>query len=171
MNAKMTAVALTMALGFSTGAAHAAQSELYSNNGHTLKVGDTLTDTGSKSFSDAFNFTESFSGHITGATFTAVNGKFTSITLNAFDTSTNKYDTLVSTGLIQTNGTDVFGKVNFNANTQYQFDITGTFNGIKGSHATLVGTVSAVPEPTEGALLLSGIGLLGFIAARRSKAN
>jgi hypothetical protein len=31
----------------------------------------------------------------------------------------------------------------------------------------LSGSVSPVPEPTEGALLLSGIGLLGFIAARR----
>lgn len=29
--------------------------------------------------------------------------------------------------------------------------------------------VSPVPEPTEGALLLSGIGLLGFIASRRKK--
>lgn len=31
-------------------------------------------------------------------------------------------------------------------------------------------TLSPVPEPTEGALLLSGIGLLGFVASRRKKA-
>jgi len=30
-------------------------------------------------------------------------------------------------------------------------------------------TISPVPEPTEGALLLSGLGLMGFIAARRNR--
>jgi len=30
-------------------------------------------------------------------------------------------------------------------------------------------TISPVPEPTEGALLLSGLGLFGFIAARRGR--
>ena len=35
---------------------------------------------------------------------------------------------------------------------------------------TLSTSVAAVPEPTEGALLLSGVGLLGFVAARRKTA-
>jgi len=34
-----------------------------------------------------------------------------------------------------------------------------------------IGTVAAVPEPGEWALMLSGFGLVGFIAARRKKMN
>ncbi len=48
----------------------------------------------------------------------------------------------------------------------YFLDITGT---AKSKNSVYNGnlTISPVPEPTEGVLLLSGIGLLGFIAARR----
>lgn len=51
----------------------------------------------------------------------------------------------------------------------YELIFSGTeANGKKG---TITGnfTITPVPEPTEGALLLSGLGLFGFIAARRSR--
>jgi len=51
---------------------------------------------------------------------------------------------------------------------KYTLDITSNV----GSNSPISGynflvTAAPVPEPTEGALLFSGIGLLGFIAARR----
>jgi len=50
----------------------------------------------------------------------------------------------------------------------YDLRITGTPIGIGGYYTGAVTVTAApVPEPTEGALLLSGLGLLGFIAARR----
>lgn len=47
----------------------------------------------------------------------------------------------------------------------------GTLNGnlTASASAYSLSNVSAVPEPTESALMLSGIALLGFIAARRKK--
>ncbi len=48
----------------------------------------------------------------------------------------------------------------------YFLDITGTAQSANSKYNGNL-TISPVPEPTEGALLLSGIGLLGFIAARR----
>ncbi len=46
--------------------------------------------------------------------------------------------------------------------------ITGTDNYLEG--VRLEGTVSAVPEPGEWALMLGGLSLMGFIAMRRAKA-
>jgi hypothetical protein len=45
------------------------------------------------------------------------------------------------------------------------FTISGLHNGLSNYRA--YNNISPVSEPTEGALLLSGIGLLGFIAIRR----
>jgi hypothetical protein len=60
---------------------------------------------------------------------------------------------------------------NITAATDFALQINGITIG-RGEHATknLSGwysTISPVPEPTEGALLLSGLGLMGFIATRR----
>ena len=52
----------------------------------------------------------------------------------------------------------------------YTLDISTTLGaGAPRSGYSLTSSVTPVPEPTEGALLLSGIGLLGFIAARRGR--
>jgi hypothetical protein len=45
----------------------------------------------------------------------------------------------------------------------------GNPTGVRAEFTSSISNISPVPEPTEGALLLSGVGLLGFIAARRSK--
>jgi len=55
--------------------------------------------------------------------------------------------------------------------------LTGSFNlvdaaqtGLSGTYSLTISNVSAVPEPESYALLLSGLGAVGFVAARRRKA-
>ena len=50
-----------------------------------------------------------------------------------------------------------------NYNMQITGNVTGTSGGTYGGGLNL----SPVPEPSEGALLISGIGMLGFLVARR----
>ena len=57
-----------------------------------------------------------------------------------------------------------------NANTNYTLEFAGVNPSTSDSTVFLDNVnVSAVPEPSEGALLLSGIGLIGFIASRRNR--
>jgi len=56
------------------------------------------------------------------------------------------------------------------ASGSYTLQVTTTAAPTSLSAYTLTSSVTAVPEPTESALMLSGIGLLGFIVARRKTA-
>ena len=50
----------------------------------------------------------------------------------------------------------------------YYFEVTGTGAGTSGGRfAYTASAVSAVPEPETYALLLAGLGLVGFVASRR----
>jgi len=51
----------------------------------------------------------------------------------------------------------------------YRIDIAGDVNGSIGGTYDLAAAVSAVPEPSTYALMLGGLGLVGFMAARRRK--
>ena len=55
----------------------------------------------------------------------------------------------------------------------YAFEVTGTISGLAaGQPASYVGnlqTVAAVPEPETYALLIAGLGMVGFMGKRRQK--
>jgi len=51
----------------------------------------------------------------------------------------------------------------------YELKISSDKGALGTSKGSFIGSISPVPEPSEGALLLSGVGLLGFIAARRGR--
>jgi hypothetical protein len=49
----------------------------------------------------------------------------------------------------------------------YYYKVIGTASGTDGGLYTITSNVAAVPEPETYALLLGGLGVVGFVAARR----
>jgi len=126
-------------------------------------------------FTDNYLFSvgsSSFSSSVTSATlgnFYNINGLTATLIQTATSTATT--GTTVANGSAAGSTTNVVGvsliaPVNLAAG-YYDLQITGTATGSGGGTYGGGLNISPVPEPTEGALLLSGLGLMGFIAARR----
>jgi len=69
--------------------------------------------------------------------------------------------------------TDVTGSISYSfgalAGGDYYYLVTGTGTGTSGGFYTLSSTVTPVPEPETYALLLAGLGAVGFVARRRKQ--
>jgi len=184
MNNKLSKSLLSIALGVSavcalSGQANAAVTT--SNLGvvpvpYTFAVADVFSSLQTGSFVDNYTFTI-----LPGAVFDSV-----AATINLLPTSniaglgSSIFSTTALNSVTLTPGVNVAGVTatgggmttsKISAFTlapgNYDYQITGTVTGTNGGGYGGVANLSPVPEPTEGALLLSGIGLLGFIAARR----
>ena len=167
MNAKMTAVALAMTLGLSAGAVQAApvwHAFTANGSGYDAIFGNPDI-TGS--FSDSYLFTSPIAANggaiaVTGFGTYGVTTQFTSFSL----IDTNGGATVASGSGLPAN----LSTMNFSGlNTTDIYKLTVVGDLMPGiSHGSYTGSVSIdpVPEPAESALMLSGLGLLGFIAAR-----
>ena len=167
MNAKMTAVALAVTLGLSAGAANASTTwNGFSANksGYDATFGN---DSVTGSFSDSYLFTSPIDANggaiaVTGFGTFGVTTQFTSFSL----IDTNGGATIASGSGLPAN----LSTMNFSGlNTADIYKLTVAGDLVSGiSHGSYTGSVSIdpVPEPAESALMLSGLGLLGFIAAR-----
>lgn len=88
------------------------------------------------------------------------------VDFSIWNTATTAWDNM------QTWNVAVGGVINYNSIIDagsYRLDIAGDVTGHNGSTYALEGNVSPVPEPSAIALMLGGVGLVGFMAARRRK--
>jgi len=83
-----------------------------------------------------------------------------------FNTFTSAWDSLQSWNVAS--GDVIDYNQNLGAGS-YRLDIMGDVTGSNGSSYTITAAVSAVSEPSTYALMLGGLGLVGFMAARRRK--
>lgn len=133
------------------------------NNSSQYTGGFTVTHSGA--FSDTFTFSPTLASSIVSASLISIgftnvdNIDFTSVSLNghALTISNGVFDTALTGSQLNLNG-----------------PLTLIVNGTSGLNASYSGTINvmaAVPEPETYALMLGGLGLVGFAARRRKAAN
>lgn len=122
------------------------------------------------SFIDFFNFTAP-SGAVQSSAATV------SIDLAPFFNIDNLqlvlYNGSNGTGSVVTGGTGVLGEfsqldnVAVTAGNAYSYRVTGTVVGAPSGAYTFTAVAAPIPEPETYALMLAGLGIVGFVAARR----
>jgi PEP-CTERM motif len=116
-------------------------------------------------FSDIYNFVFPVTGATASASAVSVNVQgllnITDINVSLF----NAADVLVSAGGPGTNS-QLFNVV-LVPGASYYYTVTGTANGAVGGAYSFIASAAPVPEPETYALMVAGLGIVGFVAARR----
>ena len=168
------AAALTVSLGFA-GAAVAATSTLNSslafNNQNVASFNGTMAP-GFADFNDIFEFTTSANsgGASAIASFNGINFSAGFSAFNLLDVTHGNL--VVATGSLSPSFVGQLSFSGLNANTTYGLNIVGTVvNPSAGAYYSGSISVSPIPEPGEYALMLCGLGMIGFIALYRRQAQ
>ena len=123
------------------------------------------------SFEEYANFTSLNTGamavsfSLTQTLFGLNNPEILNLTLELWDNTHPNGNTLLATFA----GNNTTHSFTLNAGAQYHFDISGTF-GPNASHGQYAVAIAAIPEPETYAMMLAGLGLMGFVARRRRNA-
>ena len=163
---QFSGIALAIALGLSAGAASAtAYSNLDTSSLDASGVAFSQTYNTGDTFNDIFTFTVPANN--------TVNATLSFITTNV---SISSFSLLDPSNAVVPTTLDLSGGIgapslttgNLSIGGTYKVDVIGTAL-VKDANYTVGVTVSPVPEPSEYALMASGLGLFGFIATRRNK--
>lgn len=160
--------ALTLLLGLA--AASSAQAITYSAGTlSTTPYINTATVVGA--FSDTYNFTVAALPNVAGAS-VAANLDLGSLSLHISGLTLGLYtagNTMLGSDTV-TGPTDI--QVNLNntlAAGNYYFKVTGIGDGVATNSGVYTFTAAAVPEAETYAMMLAGLGLVGFMARRRTQ--
>lgn len=172
MKMKKLAVALIVALG-----ATVAQATTYNLTTSLNPVAQTGTNNVTGSFSDILNFTVAnpytlVAGAVMDVplSFTLPGGGITVSIADITGLTASLYNGFgaVGTALGSQGASDYLSMSGILAAGSYSLKITGTGNGQNGYGLyTYTAFAQAVPEPESYAMFLAGLGLMGFVAARR----
>ena len=159
-------VALTLSAGFSSGA-FAANYPFVMPVAPATPFAQLVSVTG-PTFSDTFTFTAPVSA-------VEVSGSVISIDISPFYNVDNIQISLRDAGntLIASGGMGEFSKIEdipVVAGLTYFFEVTGSVPTPFESGYYTFAAVAAVPEPQTVALMLGGLGFVGWVAARRRRA-
>ena len=183
---KTTAIALAMTLGFA-GAAQAAVSDISTSlaNSGTPSTGyDAIFGSSVKSsFMDFYTFTIPLGAGTSGgvSVIAGFNSKKTyNVNISEFEledvtgyTKAQIAFDIDNPNIVETTPNSSSGYFSFsglNPDHTYALEVVGNLTS-SNKHGSYSGNLSIdpVPEPSEYALMASGLGLFGFIASRRSK--
>jgi len=158
---QISALALVMSLGLAAGAANANIVDTTSLDANGYAYSPVYS--AGTSFTDIFSFTVPANNSVVaGLSYIPAD-----VTISSFSILTSSNGVVPSVADWSTPGVPSLTTSSLTGGT-YEINVQGNALTDNGTYTVGV-AVSPVPEPTEGALLLSGIGLLGFIAARRNR--
>lgn len=150
----------------------------------TVNAGQHFDDYYTFSFSQS-DFVPASNGSASATVAVFWNPPATPATADAFLTEVSFYqdngvvgvgggDVLIGTSLIIPNGTTAFPSATLTGGNYY-IKVSGDLNSVpvlgqNFGNYNGTGRIAAIPEPSEWALMLSGLGLMGFMARRRRNA-
>jgi hypothetical protein len=128
---------------------------------------------GTGSFTDLFTFTVGANGK--ASSFVSSLLSDSTLTFSSFSILNESTNSLLSSGTVYPGGLVAFlGPVVLNTNTLYGLQIQGnnllaggSYTGTLTVKSGTINNIALVPEPSTWAMMLGGLGLIGFMSYRR----